>query len=286
MGKTVLDDVERQKAPGQFVELSQGKVHYDLAGPDDAEALVFVCGMVTPYYVWDPVFDFFKHKGYRVLRYDLYGRGFTDRPRTTYSVDLYEKQLAELVEALSIKKPFNLCGLSMGGLISIVFTDRHPEMIKKLCLIAPYGYYHKTPLLGKIIQTPLIGELMMKMIGDKVLIGNTVKDFYNPDNFPEVQNKFKVQLQYDGFHHAFLSTLRHTFNFDQFPFFERVGKREDLPKILFWGKQDNTLNFDYHRQLLQHMPGIEFHEVDQAGHVPHLEQPDMINTCLLDFLHR
>lgn len=37
-------------------------------------------------------------KGYRVLLYDLYGRGYSDAPQTTYDSTLYATQLALLMQ--------------------------------------------------------------------------------------------------------------------------------------------------------------------------------------------
>jgi len=65
----------------------------------------------------------------RVLRYDLYGRGFSDRPDTVYNQTCFDKQLCELLTALGNDKPINLIGLSMGGAIAIGFADKHPELV-------------------------------------------------------------------------------------------------------------------------------------------------------------
>jgi pimeloyl-ACP methyl ester carboxylesterase len=40
--------------------------------------------------------------GYRVLRYDQYGRGLSDRPNIEYTADVYDRQLGELLDALHI----------------------------------------------------------------------------------------------------------------------------------------------------------------------------------------
>jgi len=55
--KTTLDDEIRAALPGQFVELSDGVVHYELAGPENGPTVVLVHGFSVPYYVWDPTFD-------------------------------------------------------------------------------------------------------------------------------------------------------------------------------------------------------------------------------------
>src|SRR5256885_1393360 len=72
-----LDANARQGAPGQFVKLSKGVVHYELAGPETGRSIVLVHGFSVPYYLWDGTFETLVKAGYRVLRYDLYGRGLS-----------------------------------------------------------------------------------------------------------------------------------------------------------------------------------------------------------------
>src|SRR5690242_4931268 len=71
---TLNDDV-RKAAGGSYVKLADGVVHYQLAGLDTGRAVVLVHGFSVPYYIWDPVFDTLTRAGFRVLRYDLFGRG-------------------------------------------------------------------------------------------------------------------------------------------------------------------------------------------------------------------
>jgi alpha-beta hydrolase superfamily lysophospholipase len=92
-----MDDQARQLAPGAFVQLTRGRVHYELAGPEDGRLVVLVHGFSVPSFVWDPTFEALVSRGFRVLRYDLYGRGFSDRPDTAYDRALYVEQLRELL---------------------------------------------------------------------------------------------------------------------------------------------------------------------------------------------
>jgi len=85
-------------APAQFVELSKGFVRYELSGPTDAQMVVLIPGFSAPYYVWDPTVEFLTKAGFRTLRFDLYGRGWSDRPKIRYELDLYVSQLEELLD--------------------------------------------------------------------------------------------------------------------------------------------------------------------------------------------
>ena len=62
------------------MRLSDGFTHYELGGPPTGHLVVLAAGFSVPYYIWDPTFSALTEAGVRVLRYDYYGRGFSDRP--------------------------------------------------------------------------------------------------------------------------------------------------------------------------------------------------------------
>ncbi len=155
----VLDDQARLAAPGEFIRLPDGMVHYELKGPADGQPVVLVHGFSVPYYIWDPTFPALAAAGFRVLRYDLFGRGYSDRPDLPYTMDLFVRQLRGLIEALQLKVPLDLVGLSMGGPISAGFTDRHPELVRKLCLLDPAGFQTGKPLLYRLAGLTRAGRV-------------------------------------------------------------------------------------------------------------------------------
>ncbi|MEP7137424.1 MAG: alpha/beta hydrolase, partial [Chloroflexota bacterium] len=122
-----LNDEARKSAGGAFIQLSNGVTHYELGGNESGEVVVLVHGFSVPYFIYDPTFEFLTRSGFRVLRYDLFGRGFSDRPHMDYNLDLFIEQLSDLLDTLRFTPPVNLIGLSMGGLIASAFTVRHPE---------------------------------------------------------------------------------------------------------------------------------------------------------------
>ena len=58
-----------------------------------ARTVVLVHGFSVPYYIWDSTTTALAAAGYRVVRYDEYGRGLSDRPNVDYTADLYDRQL-------------------------------------------------------------------------------------------------------------------------------------------------------------------------------------------------
>lgn len=280
-----LDDNARQAAPGTFIRLSNGIVHFQTAGPKDGPTVVFVHGLTTPSFVWDNNFVHLADAGFRIIRYDHYGRGFSDRPGLIYDRDLYARQLAELLTKLNVKTPVHLVGLSMGGAVVVAFADRHPDMVARICLIAPAGFPIEVPVMAKIAMMPLIGEVLMALIGDRVLLEEVRKAFIDPDKLVDYEKKLNLSLKYRGFHHALLSTLRHMDMNNMEDVYGRVGRRK-TPVLLIWGRQDRVLPFENSSKVLAALPTAEFRAINNAGHNLNYENPDAVNTLLISFLQR
>lgn len=74
-----------------------------------------------------------------IVASDLYGRGYSDAPQTTYCTSLYTTQLALLMQYLKWDKA-NIVGVSMGGGIAAAFTAHFPHLVDEgVGLIASAG---------------------------------------------------------------------------------------------------------------------------------------------------
>jgi pimeloyl-ACP methyl ester carboxylesterase len=65
--------------------------------------------------------------------------------------------------------------------------------------------------------------------------------------------------------------------------YQCIGKM-DIPVRLIWGRKDRTVPFHYSDLLLRAIPQAELHVIENGGHIPHYERPEVVNPILLDFL--
>ena len=280
-----LDAAARAAAPGDFVTLSDGVTHYQIGGgsADRATPVVLVHGFSVPFFVWDPTFAGLTAAGLPVLRYDLFGRGYSDRPRARYDIDLYDRQLVQLIRTLGLPEPVDFVGLSMGGAIAVGFADRHPALVRRLVLLDPAGLPMPGTTGPGILKVPVLGEIVMATVGKRLMVGGLTGDFHDPAQLPELSRKYRAQMRYPGFLRALLSTIRHGPLQTMADAYERVG-RDTRPVLLVWGTEDKTVPFELSETARATLPTAVFHAIHGAGHVPHLEQPDRINRLLIDFL--
>jgi pimeloyl-ACP methyl ester carboxylesterase len=280
-----LDLDASQVVPGEKIELSNGIVHYRLMGPSDAPLVLLVHGFSVPSYEWEPTAEALEDAGYRVLSCDLYGRGYSARPAVEYDLDLFVSQLEELTTALELHDPIVVVGHSMGGPIAARFASLHPQHISGVVLIAP----EVNLTTGKDVfplNIPLVGEYLMTAVMEPIVLPKIqAADFVHPENYPEWESKYRVQLQYRGTGRALLSTIRNLTTFDPADEYRRL-QEADLPVLLIWGREDGTIGPDQIALLQSLIPEIRTFIVEDAGHLPQFEQAEDVNEKLLQFLDK
>ncbi|HET7142466.1 MAG TPA: alpha/beta hydrolase [Anaerolineales bacterium] len=280
-----LDETTRREADGSFIALADGTTHFELSGDVNGAVVVLVHGFSVPYFIYDNTFAFLVNEGFRVLRYDLFGRGYSDRPRLDYNIDIFVKQLKNLLDGLNIKQ-VSLLGLSMGGPITTAFTSKYPEYVTKQILIDPAGARPiKLSSILFLAKIPILSELFLGLLGSANMVKNIAADIFDSKLVRHFQERYKVQMQYKGFKRAILSTIRSNMLESFEKFYLSVGKLK-IPTLLFWGKNDATVPFEHSKIILAAIPHAQFHAIENCGHIPHYEKPEIVNPILLEFLSK
>lgn len=57
-----------------------------------------------------------------------------------------------------------------------------------------------------------------------------------------------------------------------------------VPTLVLWGEQDGIASVDYARRYTQTIPGARLATIAEAGHYPHLEQPEAVLRRVTEFL--
>jgi pimeloyl-ACP methyl ester carboxylesterase len=280
--KKVLSAETRAGLPGKFVALSDGVTHYQLSGPADGPLVVLVHGFSIASYSWERNVPALTDAGLRVLTYDLYGRGYSDRPQVSYNLDLFVRQLDELLTALGADQPVSLVGVSMGGYISAGFAVRHPERVLQVALLAPQTDAMGTDPRLKWVTLPELGEYLFTVyIGPYVLADRTDEfDAYMPSS--DWHERYLEMMQYAGFRNALLSTLRNMTG-DPFVEYRQLGSLK-RPVLLLWGDLDDTVPIENAQKVRAAVPQAEYHVIPGARHASFYERPEIVNPLLVEFL--
>jgi pimeloyl-ACP methyl ester carboxylesterase len=111
------------------------------------------------------------------------------------------------------------------------------------------------------------------------------KDFFDPKLVEHFKSMYRIQMQYKGFLRAMLSSVRNGMLNSYLDVYRQVSRLRK-PVLLFWGRDDVTVPFACSSDLCAAIPTLEFHAIENTGHIPHYEKPDEVNPILLEFLTR
>ena len=267
----------RKGVSGSFIQLSDGVTHYEKAGVAKHGVVVMVHGFSVPYFIWDGLFEQLVKEGFQVIRYDEFGRGYSDRLKQHYTSAVYSNQLRDLITGLHVKAPVNIIGVSFGGIVSTNFTLAYPQLVKKVILIDPASARNTTQ--GTVEET----ENFMGINSDK-RAESQLGDFVHPENFPNWIADYKVQMQYKGTRMALASTR---FHYDTISYLDRYKSlnTSKKPVLLIWGTEDHTVPFQY-SDSIRAVLNVQFVSVPGAGHLPHLEKPVVVSKAVVEFLKK
>ena len=279
----ILSAITRRSAPGSFVQLSKGLTHYKLSGPLDGKLVVLIHGIAGPFGIWTKVADSLMSHGFRILQYDLYGRGYSDRPDVNHGIDLYLNQLMDLLTVLSIKTPITLVGWSLGGMIAVSYTAKYSKIVDQLILIAPAGVGISRPAMARIVMIPLLGEILMSLLGRAIIIRSLLKGLHSNDLVNDYRALVSEQMQYRGYLRSFLSTLRYCVFEDASEDYRTIGNLE-LPVLMISGSEDSFITQEARNRIGELIPSLEYNEILGTGHIPHFERPEEVGRLLINFI--
>ena len=144
----------------QEVKLSEGITSYKDIGDKNNKVIVLVHGATFGSLAYEEYVNVFLENNYRVITYDQYGRGYSDRVHTNVSIELMEKQLKELIKHCEIEDII-LYGVSFGAAVVAKYAANNPENISFIGYQVPVINSANVPLLS-IIKIPLYGDLLSR----------------------------------------------------------------------------------------------------------------------------
>jgi pimeloyl-ACP methyl ester carboxylesterase len=234
-------------------------------------------------WTWDPYVPVLADAGYRVLRYDMYGRGESAFPTVPHDRDLFGTQLLELLDQTSMRVPVNLVGYSFGGATALNFTARHPDKVRSLALLAPAVFYEHDNAVVRILRMPLIGPVFLRLVGLRKLRSIAANALAGTPRRSEHLHLFGQQLARPGFLHAFLSFARSDALGDYRPLLSAVGE-ERRRVLLIWGAADAVVPAQDMADVRSSIEGILYSELEGGDHAVVFSAPNRVMDVLLPFL--
>jgi len=274
-------------ATSRTAQAGEISLHFNEAGPRDAQTIVFLHGGGPGASSWSN----FKQNlpsfvdDYHCLLLDMPGFGLSDKPEIPKQFFEYAgDSIVALMDELGIAKA-HLVGNSLGGGASLRTALDHPERVDKLVLMGPGGAFKPvfTPepaegikLLGQVVAPP--GPSREKVEAFlRVMV-------YNQSFITEELIEERLEAAMNPENQQGLIRCMSTFAPPRAGELWRELDRIPHRTLMVWGRDDRTLPLDGALLALQQLPDARLHVFPRCAHWAQLEHQAEFDRLVLDFL--
>jgi pimeloyl-ACP methyl ester carboxylesterase len=240
--------------------------------------ILFVHGYPLNRRMWSPQVSGLSSQ-FRILAPDLRGHGDSTATSSPYPMDLLATDLASFLDKLEVNEPVVLCGLSMGGYVSLAFNQLFPDRLAGLVLAATRASPDSAEAK---IGRQRASELVQKE-GLRAIVTGMIPRLFAPQTLatrPElVQEVKEIMLQ---------TSIQGVLG-DLAGMMERPDSTPSLPGIqtptlVIHGADDQIIPLAEAITMAETIPGARLVILKEAGHLLNLEQAEAFNSALRDFL--
>jgi 3-oxoadipate enol-lactonase len=242
-------------------------------GPADAPTIILANSLGTDLHMWDPQVAALTER-LRVIRFDARGHGESDAPPGPYTIEQLGRDLIAVLDDLDVERA-HLCGLSLGGMVTLWVAARHPGRVRRAAFANTAARIGTTQ--GWEERIALVQADGMQAVREMVVarflsapfrsrnphivrwLGDTV------EATPPAGYTGSCAALRDGDLHGLLATIR-------------------VPSLIIAADLDEATSMDEARSLHAAIAGSDLHIIKGAGHLSNVERPLEFNQALLAFL--
>ncbi len=271
--------------------------HVELNRKRKGQPVVFLPGIggFAESYKWN--FEGFYKNKYWPLAVDHIGFGKSGKSETLeYSTEIFSLAIAEWIKEKKLKNVV-LVGNSFGGGVSIGIWDLIPKSISSVVLVSSVGFGRDLYWNYRVASLPVLNQLIVYLVINKYIPINNRKKSWKSiiKNYKDLPDEFvKLSEQYKDDHRirrAYAFILRNMVTFHGQPSkgvrliykITQKIKKLKVPVLIIWGKNDQVIPYK-HGLIAKEMTNGTLQLIDQCGHMPYIEYPEIFNKMIFDFL--
>jgi pimeloyl-ACP methyl ester carboxylesterase len=253
----------------------QGIVHYQTYG--SGAPVILLHGWLGSWDTWRSTIEALGDD-YRSYALDFWGFGESDKKREQFQVSDFVDLVNQFMDRLGIPSAM-LVGHSMGGTVSMAAAIEHPERVQKVAVVgSPVNGRSLTlllkpfvlPLVARLIwSSPALFRLGMRLIYAP-LITHEARAFY------EMTARNTSATTLESFFHS-IASLHKT---DLTPRLSSIR----IPALGVYGARDVLVNPNQHKVFSAGIPQSQVMYMPGSGHFPMLDEPELFNQGLREFL--
>lgn len=260
-----------------LINLPGRHIYYDLAGPETAPVVCFTHSLASDSGMWAEQLPPLLAAGFRVLRLDMRGHGGSSPVAGDYSMAALADDVAAALDALGIGK-VHLVGLSIGGMLGQAFAIAHGGRLASLmlCDTAPQSPPGAKEAWGPRMET-------VRKAGSLVPLADPTMERWFTDAFkPRNPARWKqIHATIAGTTPAgYLGCAAAIMDFDFVPDLPKVK----TPTLVVCGDEDPGTPPAGNKRIAELVPGGRYEGIPGARHFPNVEQPEVFNRIMMDWL--
>jgi 3-oxoadipate enol-lactonase len=237
-------------------------LHHQVLGNPEGPTLVFSNSLGSDLRIWQEVVPAFLD-GYRVILYDKRGHGLSDAPPAPYSIDDHVDDLLALLDHLDVEGAA-IVGLSVGGMIAQRMAVRAPHRVLALALCCTAAKIGTAESWAERIAA-------VERAGISSIAEGVLERWFTPpfrqtrsDDCAGWRNML-VRTPVQGYTGTCAGIRDTDLTAD--------AGRIKAPTLCVAGDHDGSTPADLVRHTASLIPGARFELIDEAGHIPSVEQP-------------
>lgn len=259
-------------------------INYEIIG--EGKPIVMIHGYYPDHRLMmgcmEPIFS--VKDGYKRIYIDLPGMGKSESAEWINNSDDMLDIVIGFIEKIIPNEKFLIAGQSYGGYLSRGVIYKMQDRVDGVVLICPViiPEYKKRNVPEHVV-----------LVRDNVLLAKlTPKDAEDFDSSMVVQseriyerNQNEIMAGVNIANSGFLQNLQqngYAFSFDV----DKLNNKFDKPALILLGKQDNCVGYKDAWSILDKFPRATFAVLDRAGHTLHIEQEEIFNTLVNEWLIR
>lgn len=258
------------------IPVNQFLLSYDDLGEGDVP-VIFLHGFPFDKTMWQGQLEFLK-TDYRVITCDIRGFGKSADEVSSLSMDLFSEDLIAFMDTLQIEKAI-ICGLSMGGFIALNAIQRFPDRFEALILCDTQCIADTTE--AKATRYAIIEDIAENGVTD--FNEGFIKKVFHSDSISHKKELVESLRKVVFANSPNIISMGLTALAERAETCAALGGIR-VPTLIICGREDAVTPLAQSESMHAAIEGSVLQVIDDAGHVSNLEQPQLFNKYLLDFL--
>jgi len=260
----------------KFVNIDGHTLHYNFlpcASNASDTTFLFINSLGTDFRIWNEVSESLKRYG-NILLFDNRGHGLSSIVESTATLDEFADDAEALLKHLSIKKCIPV-GLSVGGMIAQILAVRAASKIPKLILCDTRHKIGNAQIWNDRIAA--VNEKGLASVSDGVMQRWFSHSFH--ETHPEKVMGYKNMLERTPAF-GYIQTVVAIRDGD----LTETAKRIKIPTLCIVGSEDKSTTPEEVKNLSDLIAGSRFEIIQGSGHIPCVDNPELLSKLIIDFI--